>query len=256
MELWTVPHAQTLPPAFAAMVIIAIVLRLTIGNKPMKIRMIPFQILACAAFLLEVGKQAVSFSRGYDLYHIPLHFCSLFIFAIPLMAFYNGKHTNTVRGVVATLSAAMTLMLLIYPNIIYSADNVRNFFGDYLDMHTVAFHNIVMFEFILILALGLHTPDRKKEVKAVVVTAVIFCAVASSMAQILKVNFANFYTCNIPVFESIRTSLQGTIGVVPTQIIYVLIVAALHIAFVYLSYWAYCFLHFIFGLKEKKEQTV
>ena len=55
------------------MVILCVVLRLLLIKKDMKIRMIPLQVIAVILLLLEVGKQAVSFSRGYDLYHIPLH---------------------------------------------------------------------------------------------------------------------------------------------------------------------------------------
>ena len=82
MELWTPQHAQTLLPALAIMIVIAIILRLTIGKKDLKIRMIPFQILACLLFLIEIGKQIVSFKGGYDLYHIPpafllpVYFCA------------------------------------------------------------------------------------------------------------------------------------------------------------------------------------
>ena len=57
------------------------------------------------------------------------------------------------------------------------------------------------------------------------------------MAQILKTNYANYYSCNIPPLEAVRVSLQGVLGYVPTQILYILIVSALNIGFVYGSYW-------------------
>lgn len=56
MQLWTPTHVQTLLPAIIVMVLIAAVLRLTLGKKDQKIRMIPFQILACLLFVLEIGK--------------------------------------------------------------------------------------------------------------------------------------------------------------------------------------------------------
>lgn len=239
MGLWTLAHAKTLLPALALMIVIAGVLRVTIGDKPLKIRMIPFQVLACMAVLLEIGKQVVSLLRGYDLYHLPFHFCSLFIFALPAMAFYNGRHKRVVTAVTCSLGAALFLLMLIYPNLIYSAENIENFFGDFMNLHTVAFHNIAMFEFVLIVFLGLHTNDTKRDIKAVVLFTICFCIVSATMAQILKTNFANFYTCNIPVFESLRTALQGVLGAGVTQAIYVSVVALLHILFVFLSYWMY-----------------
>lgn len=239
MELWSSAHVKTLLPALAVMIVIALALRAAIGHKELKIRMIPFQVLSCILLVLEVGKQILSFRRGYDLYHIPLHFCSLFIFAMPLMSFYRGKHRQTVAAVTSTLCASVFLLLLIYPCLIYSATDIQNFFTDYFPFHTVAFHNIVMFACVLIVALDLHTPAPKGEPKAVILFTLCFCAAAGGMAQLLKTNFANFYSCNIPPLEELRLTMQGIIGSVPTQLLYIALVALAHVLFVLLSYWAY-----------------
>lgn len=239
MGLWTTEHAITLIPALAVMIIISVVLKITIGKKDLKTRLIPIRILACILVVLEIGKQLVSISRGYDLYHLPFHFCSLFIFVVPFMAFYNGKHKNLVYGTTTALCSALFLLMLIYPNLIYSAGNIKEFFTNYISFHTVAFHNIVMLEFLLILFLGIHNPsDTKSEQKTVIIFTVCFCVVAAVMAQILKTNYANMYTCNVPFFENIRLNLQGVLGYTVTQIIYVLILFVLNILFVYMAYWA------------------
>ncbi len=239
MQLWTYLHAITLLPSLAVMLVTAVVLRIAIGNKPLKTRMIPFQILACIAFALEVGKQVISFCRGYDLYHIPLHFCSLFIFALPVMAFYQGKHRQTVTAVTTALCSALFSLMLIYPNIIYGEGSIRSFFTDYMSFHTVAFHNLVMLEFLLILFLNLHTPNIKKDAKYIILFTVCFCIAAASMSQIIKTNFANFYQCNVPVLESVRQNMQKSLGYVVTQLIYVSINSALHIVFVFVFYCLY-----------------
>ena len=250
MELWTPEHTKTLLPSIVVMLVISAVLRLTIGKKDLKIRMIPFQILACVIFLLEVGKQWVSYSRGYDLYHLPFHFCSLFIFMLPIMAFYKGKHRGTVTAITAAISGAMFLLTAIYPNLIYSAGNIQNYFTGYMDFHTVTFHNVVMLEFLLILALDLHTPASKGEMKAQIWFVLGFCAVSASMAHLLKTNYANFYTCNIAPLEEVRLSIQGVLGVVPTQILYVLILCVLNVLFVLMSYGFY---RLVRGLLTKKK---
>ena len=67
MSLWTPEHAITLLPALVGMILLAVLLRKMLGNRDWKIRMIPVQILAVVLLLLEVGKQAVSLWRGYDL---------------------------------------------------------------------------------------------------------------------------------------------------------------------------------------------
>lgn len=238
MELWTYEHGVTLIPALIAMSGIGALLRWWLGEKDLKIRMIPFQILAVVLFLIEIGKQVLSLKEGYDLYHLPFHFCSLFIFMMPAMAFCKGRLAGRVQAVTSALCGSVMLLMLIYPNLIYSAANIREFFTNYFSFHTVAFHNIVLLEFILIVALRLHTPV-KGEQKAVVWFTVGFCVVSATMAQLLKTNFANYYTCNIPPLEALRLSVAAAIGGVPAQLLYILIVSALNIGFVLVSYWVY-----------------
>ena len=60
MTLWTPTHIRTLLPSIIGMILIAAVLRLTLGKKSITVRRIPFQILACLIVVLEVGKQALS----------------------------------------------------------------------------------------------------------------------------------------------------------------------------------------------------
>ena len=83
MELWSPAHIRTLLPSIGVMLILCVLFRLWLGKKPRRIRMIPLQVIAVALVVLEIFKQTISASKGYDLYHIPLHFCSLFLFAIP-----------------------------------------------------------------------------------------------------------------------------------------------------------------------------
>ncbi len=253
MQLWTAGHAKTLPLTVLVMILIGIVLRLAIGKKSLKIRMIPLQIIGVLLVVLEIGKQYVSFKNGYDLYHIPLHYCSLFIFAVPLMAFYTGKGCEKVRAIGAGFCGAMTTLLLIYPDLIYSAGNIENFFKGYLDMHTVAFHNLVIFAFVLILALDLHTPEEKEQ-KFPVLATVAFCVLSATAANVLKVNYANFYHCNIPPLEAIRISLQGPLGVVLTQILYVCIVSALTVLYTWGAYWLYRLLRKFTAIKTPVTQ--
>jgi len=256
MELWTAEHAMTLIPAIAVMLIAGFVLRRTIGDKPLKIRMIPFQVMACIAVLLEIGKQVISFSRGYDLYHIPLHFCSLFIFMLPFTAFYRGKHRQAVLAITAAISTALFALMVIYPSLIYSANDIKNFFREFMSFHTVAFHNVAMFELILMLFMNLHIPDKKKYTRPLIIFTVCFCAAAGSMSQIIKTNFANFYQCNIPPLEAIRLSLQEVLGYVPTQILYVIILTVLHILFLQMCYHIYRGINSLINRKKCSEEQM
>lgn len=251
MQLWTAAHARTILPALIVMLILSLLLRRLLRGKPMKVRMLPIQVIAVLLVLLEIGKQAISFARGYDLYHIPLHICSLFIFVMPAMAFYNGKRSDQVRAIAAALCTAVFLLMLIYPNLIYSAGNIENFFKDYMDFHTVAFHNLVMLCFMLLLALDLHPTKSKGQGRAVTVFTVCYCAIAATAAQLLKTNYANFYSCNIPPLENLRLTVAKYLGTVPTQLLYVLIVSVLTLGFILGAYQLFRLLNRVNGAKSQ-----
>lgn len=249
MVLWSPEHIQTLLPALVGMVIISIVLRLLLIKKNIKFRMIPLQVIAVILLLLEVGKQAVSFSRGYDLYHIPLHFCSLVMFTLPFMGFYKGKYSAGIRSIATAVCGATFWLTAIYPDLIYSAGNIKNFFGDYLDFHTVAFHNLVMLAYLLILSLDLHTPVKKGETKGIIIFLSAFCVIATVVSQLLETNYAGFYSCNVELIENVRISLQTSIGYWPAQIIYVAGLTAVHYGFVLGFYAIYKLLHKLLAKK-------
>ena len=160
----------------------------------------------------------------YDaVYHIPLHVCSLFIPLIPLMAFYNGKHKNAVRTIACSVTVSLMMFMAIYPNLIYGSWNITNFFNDYFDFHTVFYHNVVIFEFILIVVLRLHHVGEGKHVRNMALLGAGFSVVAGVMSQILKTNYANFYTCNIGPVNDFVNSIKDAIGYAAGQTIYVVI---------------------------------
>ncbi len=238
MGLWSKEHAMTLLPAVAVMILLGVILRRLLKNKDESVRMLPIQIIAVALVVLEIGKQAVSAANGYDLYALPFHFCSLALFTLPVMAFYRGKHAHAVRSITTAVCASITLLLLIYPCLIYSADNINNYFGSYADFHTVTFHNLVVLAFVLILVLEVHIPQGGA-VKPLVVFILCFCLVSAFMAVALETNYANYYECNVPVFEAIRVDMQPVLGVWGAQLLYISIVSLLNVGFVLLSYGLY-----------------
>lgn len=252
MVLWTPEHFKTLFPAFIIMIILGVVLRIFLGNKSEKIRFIPFQICAVIIFVLEIIKQIKSFEQGYDLYHIPLHFCSLFIFVLPAMAFYHGKYKERVRAVATTVSASLFLFMAIYPDLIYSAGAIKGTFVNFFDFHTVVFHNVATFTFVLIVALKLHTPSAKKDAVSVVVFIAIYCLIASIMAQVLETNYNNFYQCNIAPLQAVKDAILPALGYGLTQTIYVVIVIILDLAFTQGAYQFYRLVNYLIKKLETK----
>lgn len=238
MQLWTPEHAKTLLPALGVFLILSVILRLLLKNKPLSVRMIPVQIIAVILVLLEIGKQAYSFAIGYDLYHIPLHFCSLCLFALPLFAFYRGKYRQQVASIAVAFTAAVFILTAIYPSLIYSAWDIQNYFKNFFAFHTATFHPLVMLAFMLIVALDLYKP-QKGDWKYPVIFIGAYCIVAGIVAHLLKTNYNNLYQCNIPPLESLRLTVHGVFGYVPTQILYVLVVTCLDMAFTLGAYHLY-----------------
>ena len=239
MTLWTPTHVQTLLPAIIVMLVIALVLRKTLGKKDRKIRMIPFQFFSCVLVLLEIGKQALSFHRGYDLYNLPFHFCSMLIFLPVTMAFYRGRHEKTISCITTAVLAAVFILTAVYPDLIYSAQAVKEFTTNFFSFHTVTFHNVAMLLFVLVLALDLHEPTPRGETKKVLLFILCYCVIGAAMAHLLRTNFNNFYVCNIAPLESVRLSVAAVLGTTLTAILYVIIVTALDLSFVTGSYWFY-----------------
>lgn len=250
MELWTKQHAITLLPALVVMLGIAIILRRTIGKRADPVRMVPFHVISVILVALEIGKQVESLRRGYDLYHLPFHFCSLFIFVLPFMSLYSGKHRQTVRAIAASLCTSVFLLMMAYPSLIYSAGNIETFFSDPFSFHTVLFHNLIVLAFLLFPALGLCSTDQKGEWKALLVFTVCFCVVSATMAQLLQTNYNNFYSCNVPPLEALRLSVQSKLGYGLTQGLYIGAVTVLDILFVQLCYKLFQLLNRILPKKK------
>lgn len=252
MELWSQNHVKTLLPSFIVMIILGVILRIFLGKKPEKIRMIPFQICTVFLLVLEIIKQVKSFINGYDLYHIPLHFCSLFLYLLPLMSFYSGKHKDRVRAVTTTVCGALFMLMAIYPSVIYSGEAIAGTFNNFWDFHTTVFHTVATFTFVLIVCLDLHTPNFKKDMVSVLVFIAVYCVIAGSMAQILQTNFNNFYHCNVPPLEDLRVSLQSTLGYPLTQTLYVVVVSIVNLIFVTLAYNLFRLLSYLTRKLSKK----
>ena len=214
--------------------------------------MIPFQICTIFILVLEVIKQVKSFIDGYDLYHIPLHFCSLFLYLLPLMSFYSGKYKDRVRAVTTTVCGALFMLMMIYPSVIYSGDAIAGTFNNFWDFHTTVFHTVATFTFVLIVCLDLHTPNFKKDMVSVLVFIAVYCVIAGSMAQILQTNFNNFYHCNVPPLEELRVSLQSTLGYPLTQTLYVVVVSIVNLIFVTLAYNLFRLLSYLTRKLSKK----
>ena len=213
MSLWTKEHLITVIPTFSAFFIIAVILRKLLINKSLKTRMIPIKIIAVIILVLEIIKQFYSIKIGYNYFYLPLHFCSIFVYFLPLMAFYRGKGSSAINSLTCSALLSLTIGMLVMPQIIYSKYRFLTLFSDYYSFHTVFFHNLVVFAFFIVVALDLHKPSgTKKELLFISLFASCYNVVSATFAHLLQVNFSNFLFSNIDFVYDFVIKLKTIVG--------------------------------------------
>ena len=257
MGLWSELHVKTLIPTIFVFLGISILLGYLLRNKDEKIRMIPIQVISVILVVLEIMKQIYAAKHGYKLDYIPLHFCSLFLFALPFFAFYKGKYKDQMRTFAIVCCAVTTLLMFVGPTLIYQEGSIPVFFKQFLRFHTIVFHNLVILAMMLIVSLKLYSFDTKRDMKVILISYPIYCAVAATMSNLLKTNFNNFYYCEIAGLEQIRLSLVNSMGV-GGQLLYIIGVSVMVILFAILAYWVLRLVCFVINkitnaIKTKKE---
>ena len=237
MGLWTLTHLYQILPTFLILAVIAFIVAKALGKCKPQLRYIPLQIIAVVLLVLEVMKQINAAKGGsYDLYALPFHYCSLFLYVLPLHAFYRGKYSHVTDTMALVCLASLFLDMLLMPQVIYSADSIKSFFDGFSSFHTVVFHNLVVFYFMLTVALKLYSINTKHDMKIMTVFLAIYVIIAATLSYSLKVNFHNLYKCNIPFIEDVRLAVVDAIGVFGT-LIYVFALFILTILFAYAAYF-------------------
>lgn len=218
-------------------------LRKLLLYTPIETRLIPYRILALAIFGLEIAKQIISIRVGYDIYNLPFHFCSIFVFFIPLCAFGTEKMRRYLLPFTTIASATLFLFMLVCPYYAYTDEKIQIFTEDFFAFHTVTFHSLVIFTFILIIALRLYEPNTKTDLKHMLIGLSIYCLIGGTTAQIFECNFNNFYYCAAEFVDNIRLSIIENLGHPFGQTIYVFGVSIVNLIFSSFAYAFYRLIH-------------
>ena len=254
MGLWSLNHLKTTPLTFVLLILLTILVRMALKNKPREIKMLPIKIISVFLVVLEIIKQILSIRTGYQLHHLPLHFCSIFLYVLPLMAFYRGKYQEKFCSVATSTMTALLFGMLIMPGIIYSDYAINNFFNDFFAFHTVFFHNLVILALFLTLALDLHTPSGKRdEVTFITLFGTGFVLISASLSHILQTNFSNFLSSTVGFIANLVDKIATVIGRTPITVIYTLTLAALHVLLMVLTSYVYLLLTRLIKKAKRKE---
>ena len=236
---WTYEHFLTLPITVAIFIFFATWLGDKLQNAPEKYRLIPIHIISAILIILEIIKQVYSICIGYNLHHIPLHFCSLFVFLFPAFSVCKGKLKRTVRLINTLAGLMMIAIMAIMPNIVYNNTDINTFFTDFLSFHTVFFHNLVILGILLIFTLDLYEKPRHGDYKVVISSFVIYSIIAATLALLLNTNFNNFCRCGVEFIDIfVRQSLINVLGYFG-QILYSICVGFTTTSFGVLLYFIY-----------------
>lgn len=249
MQPWTLTHLKIQMPVFALMALAAWLLRHALRGKRECYRLLPVQVVSLLVLLLEIVKQYMSLRVGYDLLHLPLHYCAVITFLLPVAAFCRGRYAAPLRGVIATLCAGLFALLLLAPDYIYSDIALREYTQNFFSFHTVTYHWLAAFAFMLIFALDLHEPRPRRDLKTGLTVMLIYCVVAATAANLLKTNFHNFYYCLFPPAEALRLAFRQGLGDFGGQALYAALFTLVNLAALTLAYLLY---YLLCRLKRRK----
>lgn len=149
------------------------------------------KVSAVILILLELTKYsyAIFFDGGFPLIYIPLHFCSLFLYTFPIIAFANEKIANFFKPVsFGGAIVAMLLALLLPTNILGNPDvswlSLENF------VYTLSFvyHGFILATALFIRISGFYKPRKGDLIKSVLVIT-IFAVIAIIVNNIMDMDF-------------------------------------------------------------------
>ena len=237
MGLWTELHALTILPAFVVYIVIALIIARLVRGKSERVKYIPLQIITVMLLILEIIKQIVSVENGvYNLYSLPFHYCSLFLYLLPFHSFYKGNHRKIVNSAAFGCLASLFFFMLVMPAVVYSDGAISGLADNFMSFHTVVFHNLVCLYFLLVVAMKLYEFNRSLDLKVMAVFLAIYVVIATVLSHTLEVNFHNLYRCNLAIVEDIRLQIIEAIGWAG-QVIYVVVMFILTILFAYAAYF-------------------
>lgn len=250
--MWTKWHFYTIPLTFVVLIVLALLIARLLRGKSEKIRRLPFQILAVGLLALEVVKQIYNIEpEGYNTYALPFHYCSLFLYAYPLHAFYKGRYKQTANTVAFCCGASLFFFMLVMPSVVYSENNIKYYFDNYDNFHTVTFHSYACFYFFLMVAMGAYELQTKRDLKVVAWFFGSYVVVATAMSYLFKENFHNLLRSNLGAAESVRLAVVESLGWVG-QALYTVIMFTLTIVFAMVAYFAVKGLLVLVDKRKKK----
>lgn len=248
MFKWNGDDAIVLPIALAIIILSATLYSIFL-SKNERLRRLPLRCLAVLIVLLEISKQLVYiFWVPYNNYALPLHFCSTFIWLMPLAQFTRGKAAKFFKPMPFVYSFFVVILLYAYPRVLLG-NATSKIFGDFFTSHTLLFHHTIVAYCVFSIALKDFTPC-KSDIFSLVAGILFYAIYAVPAAYALNVNYVNILQSDFPPLEALRLN-AGKVGYVFGQTVYNIILFAVSVLSA-LGIWAIIF----FFAKKKGKKSV
>lgn len=241
MFKWSKSDALVLPIALAVIIVSAVVMRLILRNKSEFYRSLPLKFLAALIVALEIGKQLEYIIwLSYSVYVLPMHFCSTFIWLMPLAQFTKGKVKDFFKPMPLFYSFLVFVLMYVYPHVLLG-DATSYLFDNFSASHSFLYHHTIVAYLIFSIALGDYKP-RKKDWISLVAGVAFYTTYAVPVAYTLKSNYVNILYSSFPPFEALRQSLVK-INYVFGQVVYDFILFAVAVLAIVFVWYIYCVIY-------------
>ena len=243
---WSKGDAMILPVALITIIICAVILRVILKKKGEKWRRLPLRILAVFIVLLEVAKQIYyNTYEPFTLYVLPLHFCSTFIWLIPLAQFTKGKANEFFRPMPFCYSIVVILLMYAFPRVLLG-NATSAVFANFHNVHTFLYHHAIVAYFIFSLLLNDYKPQKGDYVPLVAGVA-FYTAYAVPIAYALDVNYVNILKSDFAPFEQLRLAAG--------QVVYNIVLFLFAVAAILCIWLVYYKLYNVVNKRRKPSET-
>ncbi len=195
--MYRIYTAIAIPVIFITTGAIAFGLWSLLKNKGRKAINLLFFTVSAAFICLETSKQIYEFCQpdGYNLYSIPLHVCSFFVF-FPIFAAclkQEWKITKVFWSLSIHSAMIVSIAMLVAPEIIIGlqTEAVLKATGTYIEYHSVIHHALIVLYTFLVIFFRPWQPDKRDNLLASCIWGA-FLLLAWIMANKLETDFSSF----------------------------------------------------------------
>lgn len=217
MFKWSNDDFVVLPLALVCIILVSLVARFFLC-KHVDLKLFPLKLIAILVVVLEIIKQILNVIKGFNPWHLPFHYCSLFVFLFPFAQFGSKKFKEFITPVAFACSMTVFISFYLSPDAIIGSSS-SHLFRDFNSFHTFFFHHLVFLYASLSVALDAYKP-KKKDFKNVLIVVLVYCMCGVFLSYVFNQNYNNFLFSVIGVVERLRVSL----GQIPYIILLIMVV--------------------------------